>query len=438
MSMRSRISTELSYALTTFTILTLMSWKHGGLSISQIPDLFEELLDLVEETAFDGPEGDTPHDAPRAPIVTHRHLINSLLEEGTGTFAGLHPRQGEKERKRGPGQRPGDIVLIATNIIRNLSIFPENVDQLTKHERALSILLRLCSFKDDADGSKPLPASPILSMNDVLQIRKDVVHVLLASGSLAHLSSWNVRDVRRLFEVLASYLVDPSDAVPPFSCLKLGGLPNHLQPHFKIPAMAEAALEAFTRVSHPDENRQVFFASISEDWLWTLFDALVHRLPVDNSDFQVILRSEWLAYLERVMMAIYSLTFIASPALKQRMKADRQLAFPKIILRLIKKLTVLAETGSRPHFAITVRRAIESLKLVDEGGDSFDVSPTTMPTLAFGMGYGEHGESRVEKGMGLFSGYQEDITWGVMMQREVDETTFNELVSLVRVQPEIS
>ena len=79
---------------------------------------------------------------------------------------------------------------------------------------------------------------------------------------------------------------------------------------------------------------------------------------------------------------------------------------------------------------------IQALKLVDEAGDSFDVTPSTMPTLAFGMGYGEHGESRVEKGMGLLSGYQEEITWGLMMQREVDDLLFTELSSLVRVQPE--
>lgn len=438
MSLRSRISTELSYGLTTFTILTLMAWKPPGLLITQIPDLFEELLDLIEDVAFDIPEDDLPRNAPHSAIITHRYLVNSILEESVSPFSGLKPRRGEKLQKVGPGQRPGDIILAATNIIRNLSVSPENAETLAKHERALSTLLRLCSFKEPKDGSPPTALSSELSTNDVMQIRRDVVNTIVGIGPVMHLSTWKTRDARRLYEVLASYIIDPSEAVPPFSCLLLNGLPAHVHQTPKVPGLVDAALEAFTRVSHLDENRQVLFASIPEDWLWVMFEALVHRLPVENADFQVVTRADWLAYLERVMMAIYSIAFLASPGLKQRMKDDRQLAFPKVMLRLIKKLTTLAETNSRQHFAVAVRRAIEALKLVDEAGDSFDVSPSTMPTLAFGMGYGEHGESRVEKGMGILSGYQEDVTWGVMMMREVDELMFNELVSLVRVQPEVN
>ena len=56
------------------------------------------------------------------------------------------------------------------------------------------------------------------------------------------------------------------------------------------------------------------------------------------------------------------------------------------------------------------------------------------PALAFGMGYGEHADGRIERGMGLLSGYQEDITLGLMMHPEVvDPTMFSELESLVRV-----
>lgn len=437
MSLRSRISMELSYALTTFTIITLMPWKHSPPLISQIPDLFEELIDLIEDVAFDAPEDNTPKNVPQSPIITHRHLINGLLEEGTSPFAGLKSRQGEKQQKVGPGQRPGDVVLAATNIIRNLSVWSENVETLAKHERVMHTLLRLCSFEETTDGSPPSPISSILSINDVLQIRRDVVNITVAVGSSMRFSSWRIGDTRRLYKVLASYIVDPTEAVSPFSCLLLSGLPTHAHQTPKVPALVDAALEAFTRISHPDENRQALFTSIPEDWLWTVFEALIHRLPVEHNDFQVVTRADWLAYLERVMMAIYSIAFLASPNLKQRIKCDRQLSFPKVMLRLVKRLTTLAEAPSRPHFAITVRRAIESLKLVDEAGDSFDVSPTTMPTLTFGMGYGEHGESRAEKGMGMLSGYQEDITWGVMMMREVDDLMFNELVSLVRVQPEI-
>lgn len=435
MSLRSRLSTELSYALTTMSILSIMPFKHTGFPIAQAPDLFEELLDLVEDVAFDGPEEELPRDAPYTPIVTHRQLINDLVEEGSGTFAGLAPKQGLKTSSHGPGQRPGHILLAATNIIRNLALHLDNLDIMGKHDRLLSMLLRLASFTPSDNGGPPTPLSAALSIHDLVTIRKDVVHIILNIGNAIRLSPTDVRDTRRIFDLLASYLVDPTEALPPFQCLLQHSVPSHMQPP-KPPTMTDIALEAFTRVSHPDENRQALSAAVPRDALWTLFAALVHRLPVDNGDFQVVARAEWLAYLERVVLALYALAFAAPPPLKRRIKADRALAFAKVALRCIKKLTVLAPNDARLHFAVAARRLVETLRLIDEAGDSFDVSPATMPTLAFGMGYGEHGEARVEKGMGLLSGYQEDITWGVMMTRDLDELMFAELSSLVRVQPE--
>ncbi|EKM60949.1 uncharacterized protein PHACADRAFT_83217 [Phanerochaete carnosa HHB-10118-sp] len=437
LSLRSRLSHELSYALATMTVLTLVPYKqYSGFPISQTPDLFEELLDVLEETAFSEPEEDMPRNAPYKPIVTHRHLIKGLIEEGTDPFASLKPKQGFKDAKVGPGQRPGDIVIAITNIIRNLAIHHEiNAEPIAKHHRLLSLLLRLCSLKPTSSDSVPTPLSPVLTTNDLVTIRRDVVNVLLHIGFAVRFSTSNLRDARRAIELCASYLVDPVDAIPPWPLLFSQGLPANLHPP-KPPTIIDTALETFTRLSHPDDNRQVLFAAIPESWFWELLESLVHRLPIENNDFTVIQRGDWLAYLERVMMAIYSIAFLASPALKQRVKTNRQLAFTKVMLRVIKKFTIYATPETRVHFAVAVRRAVEALKLVDEAGDSFDVTPSAMPTLTFGMGYGEHGESRVEKGMGLLSGYQEEITWGLMMQREVDDLLFSELSSLVRVQPE--
>lgn len=437
MSLRSRLSHELSYALTTMTVLTLVPYKqHSGFPISQTPDLFEELLDVLEETAFSGPEEDMPRNASHEPIVTHRHLIKELVEEGTDAFASLNPKHGLKDAKIGPGQRPGDIVITISNIIRNLAIHHEvNTEPLAKNERLLSLLLRLCSLKSSDDSSIPTPLSPVLTTNDLVTIRRDVINILLHIGFTVRFSTSNIRDARRAIELCASYLVDPADSIPPWPLLFSQGPLANMHPP-KPPTIIDTALEAFTRLSHPDDNRQVLFSAIPEDWLWALLESLVHRLPVENNDFSVIQRADWLAYLERVMMAIYSIAFLASPVLKQRVKTDRQLAFTKVMLRVVKKFTIYATPETRVHFTVAVRRAVEALKLVDEAGDSFDVTPSTMPTLAFGMGYGEHGESRVEKGMGLLSGYQEEILWGLMMQRDVDDLLFTELSSLVRVQPE--
>ena len=93
------------------------------------------------------------------------------------------------------------------------------------------------------------------------------------------------------------------------------------------------------------------------------------------------------------------------------------------------------------YFIISVRRAVEAMRLIDDAVDSFDIGQTPSgTTLMFGMGYGEHGESRPQRGMGILSGYQDEITWALMLQREVvaDEMMFSELESLTRVDKSLS
>ncbi|THH02915.1 hypothetical protein EW026_g62 [Hermanssonia centrifuga] len=438
MSIRSRISTELSYALTTFTILTLMRIKDSGFPVVQAPDLLDELLDLIEDVAFEGMEDIDPDDFPNSSIITHRHLMNAILEEGSQPFASLKPKQGLRDPGSGPQQRPGDVLLTALNIVRNLSLSAENQDYLARHSRLLGIILRLCSLKNPVDLLYPAPLSPALSLNDLILARKDVIYILVNISATVQLSSTDspssaVRNARRAFDLLASYLVDPVDAVPPLQCLLLNGAPTHIHAS-KPPSTLDTALEAFTRFTHPDDNRLVFARAIPPEWLWCMIEALVHRLPVTDHDFQVMMRAEWLAYLERIVLSLYSIGFLAPPKVKKRVKTDRQLAFPTVMLRLIRKLTIGSPADARPHFVVSVRRAIEVIKLIDDAGDSFDSSSSTMPTLAFGMGYGEHGETRVEKGMGLLSGHQDEVTWGLMMSRDVDDQMFSELSSLVRVE----
>ncbi|KAI0094715.1 hypothetical protein BDY19DRAFT_914190 [Irpex rosettiformis] len=441
MSLRSRISTELSYALTTFTILSLLRIKNEPFLVSQAPDLFDETLDLLEEVAFGEAEDVGEDDHPDSPIITHRKLLDSLLEEGSAPFASLKPKQGLKDHSSGPQQRPGDIILAITNILRNLAFANENHDYLARRDRLLDVLLRLSCLKRPSPDNPFEPLSQSLSLNDLIVIRKDIVHILINLGFTVRLASKPAspsapesRRARRVFELLVSYFIDSAEAVAPYPCVLLTGVPSHLH-NTKPPLLPDSALEVFTRISFSDDNRLTLCKAIPPEWLWSTIEALVHRLPLDNSDFQVITRSEWLTYVERVVMVLYSIAFFSPPAIKKRMKTDRQLSFTKIFLRLIRRLSIYAHPDQRAAFLVVLRRSVETLKLVDDAGDSFDASPSTMPGLAFGMGYGEHGESRIEKGMGLLSGYQEEITWGLMAQKDLDDLVFSDLISLVRVEP---
>ncbi|CCM00924.1 uncharacterized protein FIBRA_02971 [Fibroporia radiculosa] len=442
MSLRSRISTELSYGLTTFTMVTLLRFpnRETGFPISQALELLEEVLDLLEDVSFEGVVNGESDQAPDARVRTHRELVNAIVEDSASPFGSLLPKQGSRDHDCGPQSRPGEIILSILNILRNLSVVPENHEVLATHDRLLTIILRLCELAPSKPGDLlPRPASPQLSLQDLLALRKDVLHILVNIAGFVEFSSptnpaEGELNARRAFELLSSFLTDKVESVTPFASMILSGLqPAMHQP--RPPPLADITLEAFTRLFQPDESRRMLSEAVPEEWLWDFVESLVHRLPVSDNDFQVVMRDVWLGYVEKTIMAIYALAFLATPQLKKRIKTDRRLAFAKILTRLVKKFTIYSPQETRVYFIICVRRAIEALKMVDDAEDSFDTSQATSPTLMFGMGYGEHGESRDEKGMGLLSGYQDEITWGLMLQREVanDELVFSELESLVRV-----
>nr|VWO96783.1 ARID domain-containing protein [Ganoderma boninense] len=452
LSLRSRISTELSYSLTTFALLTLARNQHsqqhgqrereGGFPIMQAPDLLDEAVDLIEDLAFSGVEDDENLEDD-GPLVTHKDLVNTLMEDGSKPFAALQLGPGGKDPEHGPRQRQADIILTAVSIIRNISQGDEHSAQyLAKHEKLLHVLVRLCSLAPRSKSSGPVPLSPALSLSDLIALRKDLVHMVVNFGVFIGLlptpvpSKQMQRTIRRAYAVMASFVVDPSETVSPFQYILQTGI-QLTQPQPKPPAppsLANQALEALARFTLSDDNRRAVAMSVPTAWLWTTFEALVHRLPVTDHDFHAIMREPWIGYVERLVLCLYAIAFLAPPELKERAKRNSTLGFSKIVLRLLKKFVLHTPVDSRNTFAFLVGRAIELLKLVDDAGDSFDPGNAAMPLLSFGMGYGEHGDNRVERGLGMLCAYQEDVTLGLMMHSELlDAALFSELESLVRV-----
>ncbi|GLB36297.1 putative ARID/BRIGHT DNA binding domain [Lyophyllum shimeji] len=437
MSIRSRLSTELSYALTTFTLLSTMRGQTpgSGFPVFQSPDLFDEVLDLLEEQAF-GDAEDTEADLLHAdsPVATNRELMNLVYESESQPFAVLAPHQGSKDPNLGPRQRPGNIILAVLNIIRNLSTIPDNLEFISRHPRLIDLMLRLCPVTYREDGT-PAPTSPSLSLADLIHVRKDVLYTLTNIAGGIHLSTTSsritIRTATRAFQLISSYLIDPVEAISPLACVQLAGIPP--SGSLKPPVLADVALDVFSRLSQADSNRQIFSKSIPQTSLRRLFEALVHRLPVVDADFQLMSRDIWLSYLEKTIMALYSIAFLAPPSFKQKLKSDRALGFRAVMLRMVQKF--LMTHDSRAWFVVCIRRAVETMKVLDDAEDCFDTSKSAVPTMSFGMGFGEVGETNAERGTGLLGGHRH-LTWEMLMLREVqmDEVLFGELESLSRVE----
>ncbi|EIW86580.1 hypothetical protein CONPUDRAFT_95221 [Coniophora puteana RWD-64-598 SS2] len=439
MSIRSRLTAELSYALTTLMLLSTMRGPTpgSGFPIAQCPDLMDDVLDLMEDEAFGGtPDLATYNIDARNYIPRHKELVQTVVEDETCPFAGLESREGsQRGRKLSSAQHsPANLILAVLNVIRNLSVIPDNQPYLAQHERLLDLVLRMGGIVQDADGQLRAVSSA-LSLPDVISVRKEAISIL---GNLAGMIQYPstapspavIRSSTRAFELLASVLVEPSDAVPPMQLLKDSNL---TLPTSRPPQLADLALDIFTRLAQPDQNRKVLATVIPETWIWKLLESLVRRLPMSDHDFAFLSREPWLCYTERAVMSIYALAFLSSAELKRKIRTDRKLCFPQVMIRVVQKLLMTPpHLETRQWYLVTARRAVEALKLIDVGQDSFDAVPAVTPALAFGMGFGESGDSGVERGTGLFGGRRD--VWDLLMQRDLDPIMFTELESLTRVE----
>lgn len=436
MCIRSRLPTELGYALTTLTMLSIMRGPGGaGFLVSASEDLLDELLDLIEEFGF-GESVDTV-DVQQEAITTHKELMDSVVDTGNQAFAPMADRQGTKDRKLGLKHRPGEIIVAVLNILRNLSIVPDNQEYMAGQLRLLDVTLRLCGLRRFPDGGLHA-TSPVLSLADLVAVRRDTIYVFVNVGGHARLSPLtspstallkaSKRVARRAFELVASVLIHPFEAVSPMAQAEQLG--SAIRP----PPLADAALEVFSRIAQPDINRQVFAKIVPQDWQCQLFVALIHRLPIVDPDYRLATQELWLAYIQKTVMGIYTLAFMASPSLKQQLKNDKRLRFAKVMARFVKMMTTDAPRDCRAFWYSPARRAVEALKLLDDEADAFDTTKHTTggPALSFGVGYGE-GDDAIEKGTGLLGGYQDEMVWGVMVIKDIEEGLFRELESLTRV-----
>ena len=442
MSIRSRLCPELSYAITTCSLISVVRDAAKDLpylTIPQCPDLFEELLDLLEEIAFQGAEDvdgefdDCGKANGPVQLLTTRNLMEIIQEEETKPFASLRAeRLGEVDHSSGPKQRAGGVVLSVLNIFRNWAVASaENLDFMARHPTFTSIMLRLSGLASRKNGNTKIrPASPVLSLSDLIAVRKDVASIMVGVTMEYRLKDVYERSppigkrvTRRMVGFVSSAVMDPLEVCSPSSL-------------WSAPTNADHALQIWTRFSHPDEHRKIIASVIPQAWLGELFRSFVYRLPVSGKDFDVITKDTWLGYVERLMMAIYSLAFIAPPELKKRLKVDKSIGFSGVMLRILRKFMTNPNANVREFFHICSKRAIEAMKLIDDEGEVVvDKAPTTsMPALSFGMGWHETGEKKVESGFGMLGGFSEEITLSIMLSREVDNSMFGELESMIRVE----
>ncbi|KAG9016734.1 hypothetical protein FRB90_002336 [Tulasnella sp. 427] len=474
MSLRSRTAVEVTYALTALLALSTAGRRQeeGFILTPCADDLIPVLLELLKETAFgsaDADEAAQPSDSPSPPHAakqwTHQELMKLALEDGSEIFgpgfafstpAGERRRDGRRcaDPERGPKERQADVALIVTQLFRNLSLFPANAEIFVKYPTITDTIVRMCCLEDESTAppaSFPEPLAPAFTLTDLIKMQDHALNYLANMSQFLDFEDLLPQTPPRIFRLASRYIISPSIAVSPY--LASGPL-NPQQPPPLPPSAPDLALDMFSRISHRDEHRRVFAQRVQSQEIFNFYSALVRMLPVGREDYHIMTVNQhsleaWVGYAERIMLSIYSLVFLASPSLKRKMKHP---GVTSVITRLsyfyMKCVTpegkafasAPAPNTSHPFMVIS-RRAIETLKLLDQEGDCFgDESSVSMtgpfgfPT--FGIGYGEPdamGTKAREEGVGILAGNWEQVVLRMMQCPGVDDEFFAEMDSLVRM-----
>lgn len=397
MSLRSRLVSEVAFALNSLTLISLAMKAHDRdgtpntfvFSLAQCGDLFEELVDLLEETAFGGSDdedssdglSDGSDDNPKArrgaipttaTVRSYRDLFRLVAQEESELLepprSSLRPFADLASRAVTP-LGPVELCLAIVNLLRNLSISEDNAAFMSRSPRFVDILVKIANLplKRDCKGQTDATWPLRVSAADSMTLRKDALELLTHAGFDVRLDNNLFETAERLFDLLVFFLVDADDSDQLyFDFTTAPTIASRIpQPAHRIGHYLELGLAAFARIPLLDANRRIFARLTPKVDLFAVFESLVRLLPVEEADFQFITSEAGLVTAENLLMSIYNLAFLAPVDLKQRLRVHP--GFIRSLLRIVRRLAgPTAEHHDTNPFLILTERCIATLHVLSD------------------------------------------------------------------------
>jgi hypothetical protein len=321
MSLRSRLSSEVSFALNII--------NHIGLSVANsqerylqnfnfqhFPELLEEILELYEETLEHVFE-------PRAgrrmlsPEINFRQLMELMYEDET-TFNGFE--ESEDDPARLNLNHHENVLFSLIGIFRNFSMLEQQIPVLFADETLLTHLLNSCALRYETTTS--------LRPVDLFQVRKDVLQILCNSAYKLSLFNWNPTLSEDICHLVYFFLKDSLGASPVQDGSTPSISPTSLGKHHHI----ELAIATLSKVYVSDQNRLVL-SKASPESLESILNCLISLFPIIEEDYRLTLSETSIVSFQNHIMAIYNFVFILPQSLLREYKTRQDLVRP--ISRLI-------------------------------------------------------------------------------------------------------
>lgn len=387
MSLRSGLPTEVSYSLNALALIANsmeIDPRDGGIPfpLARCPDLVEELLDLLEETAFGSEEDEDesePQDVEQAPFNPPRSY-RDLFRLITDDAAKLAP---PSERERFQATRSVETVLSVLNLLRNLTLSSENASTLGQEPRVLDVLARV-SILPLRQERRTTAAFPLhVSPEDSMAIKKDVLETINSFGLDVRLAEASPEAAQSVVDLILFFLRDAHHRDQLY--FDLSSTPSvlasrHPQPlTLSIPPYLEMGLSVFARVALLDTNRSTLARLLPPETIYPLFESLVFLLPVVEKDFHICTFEAGLVHIYHIVLGLYNLAYIAPVAVKLRLRSEPR--FVRSLVRVVRRLAGSAVKATDDLFVPLAQRCIGTLQLLRNlGGVSSAASSSSAST----------------------------------------------------------
>lgn len=314
---------------------------------------------------------------------------NAIIQEDNKNFLSGHPRF-------------WDVIA---------SLIEEGEKDVEKWEEIRSNLEKASKEAGETSGNSQetsivyRPAT-VFTTYEQFKIRKEVVQMLSQIGDESlSLTGRSLSTVLTLWRLLRSFILDDSTLQDPTSKQVYVGphiqhpslLPGAILPmsilERRVPFHLDLALGAFTKISQPDQNREVFSTLFKDEEIIELLMTLLRRLPIETADLMLLGADSWTGHLQRVVQSMYSLVFLANQNLKKKIRKQLGGVLSGILMHLIKQLTSAYPDWRSNTFQNLITRMVEFLKLLDKCPDTLG----SLPLLGMGMGLEDQLGAEMEK-----------------------------------------
>lgn len=342
MGLRSRMKSQIGYGLTVLNMLSMPHPEDGmmGLPLQRLQEIFQELLDLLEELAL----GDEGLDIWQEKINGRRKgedgdgedqtKMGFLELEQLGRDVDWSVPQTTDPPTRRTDHTGGntDSILSILNLLRNLSLLEKNQPLMASHPGFFQILAAITDISLARMPNIPSSSNAPYSILELARVRRDTVSILSNLGPYIDLKKVEPWSVLAIYRLLASFLSS--------AWTTLGTKESWYSPHLSgishpLPIIhsIDRALQAWCTLSHDDSNRETL-SRIPPEELVGLYENLIKLLPLTRRQYEALHANEtYLGMTECLALSLHSLAFLAPQNVRSQMRKIP--GGTDIILRLI-------------------------------------------------------------------------------------------------------